>query len=60
MKPLLRTLGRALTGLAAAAAFQMPALAQELRLYYPVAVGGPITKIVDTLAADFEKELPGI
>lgn len=60
MKPLLRTLGRALTGLAAAAAFQMPALAQELRLYYPVAVGGPITKIVDTLAADFEKEHPGI
>lgn len=60
MKPLLRTLGRALTGLAAAAAFQMPALAQELSLYYPVAVGGPITKIVDTLAADFEKEHPGI
>ena len=60
MKPLLRTLGRALTGLAAAAALQMPALAQELSLYYPVAVGGPITKIVDTLAADFEKEHPGI
>ena len=60
MKPLLRTLGRALTGLAAAAAFQMPAMAQELSLYYPVAVGGPITKIVDTLAADFEKEHPGI
>lgn len=60
MKPLLRTLGRALTGLAAAAAFQMPAQAQELSLYYPVAVGGPITKIVDTLAADFEKEHPGI
>jgi len=60
MKPLLRTLGRALTGLAAAAAFQMPALAQELSLYYPVAVGGPITKIVDKLAADFEKEHPGI
>jgi len=60
MKPLLRTLGRALTGLAAAAAFQMPAMAQELSLYYPVAVGGPITKIVETLAADFEKEHPGI
>jgi len=60
MKPLLRTLGRALTGLAAAAAFQMPALAQELSLYYPVAVGGPITKIVDKLVADFEKEHPGI
>ncbi|MDM7464291.1 MAG: ABC transporter substrate-binding protein [Tepidimonas taiwanensis] len=57
---MLRTLGRTLTGLAAAAAFQLPALAQELSLYYPVAVGGPITKIVDALAADFEKEHPGI
>src|SRR5256884_9697916 len=39
------------------------ALAQapvEISFYYPVAVGGPITKIVDGLAADFEKENPGI
>jgi sn-glycerol 3-phosphate transport system substrate-binding protein len=28
--------------------------------YYPIAVGGPITKIVDQMAADFEKENPGI
>ena len=28
--------------------------------YYPVAVGGPITKIIDGFAADFEKENPGI
>ena len=32
----------------------------ELSFYYPVAVGGPVTKLIDTLAADFEKENPGI
>ena len=39
------------------------ALAQgpvEVPFYYPVAVGGPITKIIDGLAADFEKENPGV
>ena len=33
---------------------------REVSFYYPVAVGGPITKIIDGLAADFEKENPGI
>ncbi len=28
--------------------------------FYPVAVGGPITKTIDGYAADFEKENPGI
>jgi sn-glycerol 3-phosphate transport system substrate-binding protein len=32
----------------------------ELSFYYPIAVGGPVTKIIDGLAADFEKENPGI
>jgi sn-glycerol 3-phosphate transport system substrate-binding protein len=32
----------------------------EVSFFYPVAVGGPITKIVDGLAADFEKENPGV
>ncbi|HKW80162.1 MAG TPA: ABC transporter substrate-binding protein [Casimicrobiaceae bacterium] len=32
----------------------------EISFYYPIAVGGPITKIVDKFAADFEKENPGI
>ena len=37
------------------------ALAQvEVSFFYPVAVGGPITKIIDGLAAAFEKENPGI
>ena len=47
----------AATGLAA------PALAQatvEVPFFYPVAVGGPITKLIDTFAADFEKENAGI
>src|SRR5438132_10751382 len=32
----------------------------EISFYYPVAVGGPITKIIDGYAAAFEKENPGI
>ena len=41
----------------------MPAAAQapvEVSFYYPVAVGGAVTKIIDSLAADFQKENPGI
>jgi sn-glycerol 3-phosphate transport system substrate-binding protein len=34
--------------------------ASEISFYFPVAVGGPITKLIDTLAADFEKENPTI
>jgi sn-glycerol 3-phosphate transport system substrate-binding protein len=34
--------------------------AVEVPFFYPVAVGGPITKIIDGFAADFEKENPGI
>jgi sn-glycerol 3-phosphate transport system substrate-binding protein len=40
-----------------------PALAQsaiELPFFYPVAVGGPITKLIDTFAADFQKDNPSI
>ena len=32
----------------------------EVRFYFPVAVNGPITKIIDEYAADFEKANPGI
>ncbi len=32
----------------------------EISFYYPVAVGGPITRIIDGFAADFQKENPGI
>lgn len=34
--------------------------ATELTMYYPVAVGGPLTKIVDGFVADFMKENPDI
>ena len=34
--------------------------ATEISFFYPVAVGGPITKIIDGYAADFEKENPGV
>ncbi len=46
------------------AAFAMAAFAAaaetEITFYYPVAVGGPITKTIDQMSADFEKENPGI
>jgi sn-glycerol 3-phosphate transport system substrate-binding protein len=32
----------------------------ELTMYYPVAVGGPLTKVVDGIVADFMKENPDI
>ena len=32
----------------------------EISFFYPVAVGGPIAKLVDDFAADFTKENPGI
>src|SRR5213080_4796594 len=47
----------------AGGAIAKPAIAQaetEISFFYPVAVGGPITKIIDGFAADFEKENPRI
>ena len=32
----------------------------ELTMYYPVAVGGPLTQVVDGIVADFMKENPDI
>ena len=52
-----------LAALAAACGLLGSSLVQaqtEVSFYYPVAVGGPITKIIDGFAADFEKENPGI
>lgn len=60
MKTMPQWMRRAVGAVAAAAAFAAPALAEELTMYYPVAVGGPVTKIIDRLSADFEKENPGI
>jgi sn-glycerol 3-phosphate transport system substrate-binding protein len=61
-RTLLRTVAVAL--LAALLALPVgPGAAQpavEITFYYPVAVGGPITKIIDGYAADFMRENPGI
>ena len=32
----------------------------ELTFYYPIAVGGPLTKVIDNMVAGFEKENPGV
>ncbi len=56
------TLGSWLVAIAVAA-FASATSAQapvEISFYYPVAVGGPITKLIDNFAADFEKDNPGI
>jgi sn-glycerol 3-phosphate transport system substrate-binding protein len=47
----------ALGGLPGAVLAQMPT---EISFFYPVAVGGPIAKIVDDFAADFSRENPGV
>ena len=53
-----RLIGIALAALVVAAT---PALAlTELTFYYPIAVGGPLTKVVDNLVAGFEKEHPDV
>jgi sn-glycerol 3-phosphate transport system substrate-binding protein len=46
---------------AAAAGMALTAFADtEVTFYYPVAVGGPITKIIDGYVEQFQKENPGI
>jgi hypothetical protein len=50
---------------ASAATLAMPGIvraaeAAEISFYFPVAVGGPITKIIDGYAADFQRENPSI
>ncbi len=43
-------------GLVAAPAILRAQQVKELTFYYPIAVGGPVTKLVDAICADFEKE----
>jgi sn-glycerol 3-phosphate transport system substrate-binding protein len=60
---LLQTFKRWLIGALAFACTVGVALAQvpvEISFYYPVAVGGPITKLIDGFVTDFEKENAGI
>jgi sn-glycerol 3-phosphate transport system substrate-binding protein len=60
--PKFRLIARWLGGALAALMVSGVAVAApvELTLYYPVAVGGPITKIIDGMVADFEKTNPDI
>ena len=53
------------TVLSGAASLAMPAVLRaqgetEISFYFPVAVGGPITKIIDAYAAEFQRENPGV
>jgi len=55
---------KALSGAALAACLSLAAAGAqaktELSMYYPVAVGGPLTKIIDGMVADFMKQNPDI
>ncbi|HLS67857.1 MAG TPA: ABC transporter substrate-binding protein [Kiloniellales bacterium] len=56
-----RLLGGLALSTALAVGAALPAAADvELTMYYPIAVGGPLTGVVDGLAADFESEHPDI
>lgn len=48
----------ALLGLAGATTAQAKDV--ELTMYYPISVGGPLTKVIDGMVGDFQKENPGI
>jgi sn-glycerol 3-phosphate transport system substrate-binding protein len=51
----------AATGVACAAALaSLSAQAVDITFYYPIAVSGPLTKIIDSMVADFEKANPDI
>ena len=54
---LLRTIG---TALAPAAIARAADAVTDISFYFPVAVGGPITKIIDGYAAEFQRENPSI
>ncbi|WP_171963304.1 ABC transporter substrate-binding protein [Bordetella trematum] len=56
----LKTLAAGLTGLILGAPAMADGKPVEVEFYYPVAVGGPITKIVDDMVTDFQKENPDI
>jgi sn-glycerol 3-phosphate transport system substrate-binding protein len=56
MRSILAIVTAALVGLVAPAA----RADTELTFYYPIAVGGPLTRVIDGLAAEFEKQNPGV
>ncbi|NJB67140.1 sn-glycerol 3-phosphate transport system substrate-binding protein [Desulfobaculum xiamenense] len=57
---MMRSVRKLVLALATVALMAGPAFAVDLTMYYPVSVGGPITKVIDGMIADFEKENPDI
>ncbi|MDP2825990.1 MAG: ABC transporter substrate-binding protein [Sulfuritalea sp.] len=57
---MLNHIKKALVAVALIATGVAQAQTTEISFYYPVAVGGPITKFIDGFVADFQKENPGI
>lgn len=49
-----------LLALAALLAASFSAGATDITFYYPIAVGGPLTKVIDGYARGFEKAYPGV
>ena len=58
----MRLFGKVLVAAAVAALATLPrtASAVDLTMYYPVAVGGPVTKIIDDMVERFHKDNPDI
>ena len=57
----MKNLGLMSVALSSVLAFAQPAAAQtELTMYYPIAVGGSLTDVVDGIVADFETQNPDI
>jgi len=57
----MNTLQKIGSAVALAAGIALPAAAEtELTMYYPIAVGGPLTQVVDGIVADFEAANPDI
>ena len=61
LERMLKTAARTAAMAAAGAVMSVAAWAQtDVSFYFPVAVGGPITKLIDQYAADFNKDHPQI
>ena len=60
LKTLKRTAGKLAIATTLGLGLTTAASAVELTMYYPVAVGGPLTNIVDAMIEDFEKQNPDI
>ncbi len=56
----MKTMKMYLLSIMSIALFTSAAAAVELTMYYPVAVGGPLTQVVDSIVADFMEENPDV